>query len=158
MIVDVTPRIHPDHEISLKLSIEVSSVTGTQNIGGINQPVISTKKIEHDVRLKDGEVNILGGLIERTQSKIITACRGSREYSVPEIFRPETDTQNEDKEVLIVVTPHIIRMPDITAENLRSLASGTDTNPEIRLESVVMSPVPSTSAAPANAAPPAAAR
>src|SRR6202049_4662963 len=78
VIVDVTPRIHPDHDISLKLSIEVSSVTGTQSIGGINQPVISTKKIEHDVRLADGEVNILGGLIERTQSKNISGLTGLR--------------------------------------------------------------------------------
>jgi general secretion pathway protein D len=72
VIVDVTPRIHPeDHEVSLKLSVEVSSVSGTQNIGGINQPVISTKKIEHDVRLQDGEVNILGGLVETQNSKAL---------------------------------------------------------------------------------------
>ena len=77
VIVDVTPRIHSeDHEVSLKLSVEVSSVTGTQSIGGINQPVISTKKIEHDVRLQDGEVNILGGLIERQNNKTQTGLAG----------------------------------------------------------------------------------
>ena len=82
VIIDVTPRIHPeDHEVSLKLSVEVSSVTGTQNIGGINQPVISTKKIEHDVRLQDGEVNILGGLIERTEyTNRFQAGPGSRRF------------------------------------------------------------------------------
>ena len=70
VIVDVTPRIHPENrEVSMKLSVEVSSVTGTQSIGGINQPVISTSKIEHDVRLQDGEVNILGGLIETDQQR-----------------------------------------------------------------------------------------
>ncbi len=140
VIVDVTPRIHPDHQVSLKLSIEVSSVTGTQNIGGINQPVISTKKIEHDVRLADGEVNILGGLIERTQSKNISGLPGLANIPILRYFGADNTTQNDDTEVLIVVIPHVIRMPGITAENLRSLASGTDTNPEIRLESVVMSP------------------
>ena len=141
VIVDVTPRIHPeDHEISLKLSIEVSSVTGTQNIGGINQPVISTKKIEHDVRLQDGEVNILGGLIERTDRKSLSGWPGLSQIPFLKYFTSETDTENEDEEDLIVVTPHIIRIPNITAENLRSIASGSDTNPEIRLESVVMTP------------------
>src|SRR5271154_955252 len=54
--VDVTPRVHPDGDVSMKLAIEVSSITGSSNIGGINQPIIGSKKIEHDIRLKDGEV------------------------------------------------------------------------------------------------------
>jgi len=141
VIVDVTPRIHPEnHEISLKLSIEVSSVTGSQNIGGINQPVISTKKVEHDVRLQDGEVNVLGGLIERTNSKNLAGWPGLSEIPFLKYFTSDNRTENEDEEDLIVVTPHIIRIPNITAENLRSIASGSDTNPEIRLESVVMTP------------------
>jgi general secretion pathway protein D len=155
VIVDVTPRIHPDHQISMKLSVEVSSVTGTQSIGGINQPVISTKKIEHDVRLMDGEVNILGGLIERTQSKNISGLPGIANIPILRYFGADNTTQNEDTEVLIVVIPHIIRMPGITAENLRSLASGTDTNPEIRLESDVLSPNAIAVAATAQAATPA---
>lgn len=141
VIVDVTPRIHSDNrEVSLKLSIEVSSVTGQQNIGGINQPVISTRKIEHDVRLQDGEVNILGGLIERTNTKSISGWPGLSNIPFLRYFTSQEDVENEDQEVLIVVTPHIIRIPNITAENLRGIASGTDTNPEIRLESVVMTP------------------
>jgi general secretion pathway protein D len=141
VIVDVTPRIHSDNrEISLKLSIEVSSVTGQQNIGGISQPVISTRKIEHDVRLQDGEVNILGGLIERTNSKSISGWPGFSDIPFLRYFTSQENVETEDQEVLIVVTPHIIRIPNITAENLRGIASGTDTNPEIRLESVVMTP------------------
>jgi general secretion pathway protein D len=141
VIVDVTPRIHSDNrEVSLKLSVEVSSVTGQQNIGGISQPVISTRKIEHDVRLQDGEVNILGGLIERTNSRSISGWPGLSNIPFLRYFTSDERVENEDQEVLIVVTPHIIRIPNITAENLRSIASGTDTNPEIRLESVVMTP------------------
>ncbi len=141
VIVDVTPRIHSDNrEVSLKLSIEVSSVTGQQNIGGISQPVISTRKIEHDVRLQDGEVNILGGLIERTNSKSVSGWPGFSNIPFLRYFTSQENVENEDQEVLIVVTPHIIRIPNITAENLRGIASGTDTNPEIRLESVVMTP------------------
>ena len=141
VIVDVTPRIHSDNrEVSLKLSVEVSSVTGQQNIGGINQPVISTRKIEHDVRLQDGEVNILGGLIERTNTRSISGWPGLSDIPFLRYFTSQENVESEEQEVLIVVTPRIIRIPNITAENLRSIASGTDTNPEIRLESVVMTP------------------
>src|ERR1700730_10220235 len=67
--VDMTPRIHPNHEVSLKLMVEVSSVTGQQPIGGITQPIISQRHIEHEIRLKEGESNVLGGLITRTDTK-----------------------------------------------------------------------------------------
>ena len=67
--VDITPRVHPNHEVSLKVSVEVSSVTGQTNIGGIQQPIISQRKIDHEIRLKEGEASILGGLIEKTDTK-----------------------------------------------------------------------------------------
>lgn len=42
--IEVTPRVHPDGEVSMKLTVDVSQITGTSNIGGINQPVIGQKK------------------------------------------------------------------------------------------------------------------
>ncbi len=156
--VDVTPRIHPDHEISMKVHIEVSSQTNTVNIGGINQPVISQRSIEHDIRLKDGEVNVLGGLIEQTDSNSINGWPGFQ--SVP-LFRhlfSNNTIDHERDEVLIVLIPHIVRLPSISAENLRSIASGTDTNAEVRLEDAVLLPEPpKPQAAPAAALAPAAA-
>ena len=150
VIVEVTPRIHPDSSVSMKLSVEVSSVTGTQSIGGINQPVISTRKIEHDVRLQDGEVNILGGLVENSVTKSTSGWPGFSQIPFLKYFTADNQLQTEDQEVLIVVIPHVIRMPGITADNLRSLASGTDTNAEIRLDSAILSP-PVVPAAPATA-------
>ena len=67
--IDVTPRVHPDNEVSMKLIVDISSIAGTSNIGGIQQPIITQNKIEHDVRLKEGEVSVLGGLIQRTETK-----------------------------------------------------------------------------------------
>ena len=42
--IDVTPRVHPDGDVSMKVTVDVSQITGTSNIGGINQPVIGTEK------------------------------------------------------------------------------------------------------------------
>src|SRR6202521_339296 len=138
--VDVTPRIHPDHEVSLKVNVVVSSVTGTASIGGISQPIISQRSIEHDVRLKDGEVNVLGGLIERTDVNTINGWPGLAKLPFFRYFFSSDNVDHQENEVLIVLIPHIVRLPTMTAENLRSIASGTDTNAEVRLENEVMAP------------------
>jgi len=124
--IDVTPRVHPDNQVSMKLSIEISSIAGTSNIGGINQPVISQRKIEHDVRLKEGEVSVLGGLIERTETKNQNGIPGFAEVPLAKYLFSDNTHQIQDNEVLIVLTPHIVRLPSITAANLRTMAAGTD--------------------------------
>ena len=126
--IAVTPRVHPDGDVSLKLSIDVSSVTGESNIGGIQQPIISQRKIEHDIRLHDGEVNILGGLITRSETKSLSGWPGVAHIPFLRYFFSSTDNKIEDDEVLIALTPHVVRMPSITADDLRTLAAGTDTN------------------------------
>jgi general secretion pathway protein D len=138
--VDVTPRIHPDHEISMKVNVVVSQQTNTVNIGGINQPVISQRSVEHDIRLKDGEVNVLGGLIEQKDSNTINGIPGVANVPVLRNIFSGNTIDHEKDEILIVLIPHIVRMPTITAENLRSIASGTDTNAEVRLEDAVLLP------------------
>jgi len=138
--VDITPRIHPNHEISMKVSVEVSSVTGRVTIGGIEQPIISQRKIEHDVRLQEGEVNILGGLIERTETKSLTGWPGLARIPLLRYFFSGETFEKAENEVLIILIPHIVRLPTISEANLRSLAAGTDTNVQVRRESEVRAP------------------
>lgn len=126
--IDVTPRVHPDGDVSMKLSVEVSQISGTSSIGGINQPIISQRKVEHDVRLKEGEVSMLGGLIERDQIKNINGIPGLADIPMFRYLFSDNSNEVTDNEVLIVLTPHIIRMPTISADDLRPLAAGTDSN------------------------------
>src|SRR6202034_1849854 len=129
--IDVTPRVHPDGDVSMKLSIEVSSITGTDSIGGIHQPVIGSKKIEEDIRLKDGEVSVLGGLIERTETKNLNGIPGLAQIPFIKYFTADNSNEVQEDEVLIVLTPHIIRFPSIDADTLQTVAAGTDSNPHV---------------------------
>lgn len=129
--VEVTPRVHPDGDISLKLDVEVSSVTNHVNIGGIEQPVISQRKITHEVRLKEGEVSVLGGLIDRTVTKSLNGWPGVAHIPFLRYFFSEQDQEIQENEVLIAITPHLVRMPSVTAENVQSILAGTDTNVRI---------------------------
>ena len=159
--IDVTPRVHPNGDVSMKLSVEVSQISGTSNIGGINQPVISQRKVEHDVRLKEGEVSILGGLIERDQIKNINGIPGLADIPMFRYLFSDNSNEVKDNEVLIVLTPHVIRMPTISADDLRPLAAGTDSNVRVYHDEDEPQPTSTTPTsgmigAPGTAAPPAA--
>jgi len=142
--LDITPRIHPNHDVSLKLSVEVSSVTGQQPIGGITQPIISQRKLDQEIRLKDGEANVLGGLITRSDTKSLNGWPGLARIPLLRYFF-STDTHNtEDDEILIILTPHIVRLPEWTRANLRPLYTGSETEVKVRRDAEVRSPNTST--------------
>lgn len=130
--IDITPRIHSGREVSMKVAVEVSSVAGRVNIGGIEQPIISQRKIEHDIRLREGEVNVLGGIVEDSETKSISGWPGLSKIPFLRYFFSGESVDRVESEVLIVLTPRIVRLPEISAENMRSILAGTDTNVEVR--------------------------
>src|SRR5882724_10825661 len=138
--VDITPRVHPNHEVSLKMKVEVSSVTGTSTIGGIQQPIISQRKIDHEIRLKEGEVNVLGGLFERTDTKTLNGWPGLAKIPFLRYLFSDEKTDHQENEVLIVLIPRIVRMPEWTKANLRSMYSGSETNVQVKRESDIRAP------------------
>jgi general secretion pathway protein D len=138
--VEITSRVHPNHEISLKVSVEVSSVTNQQNIGGIQQPIISQRKVIHDIRLKEGESSVLGGLITKSDTKQISGWPGLAHVPILRYFFSEDTKNSEDDEILIVLTPHIVRMPEWTRSNLKTLYAGSETNVQVSHESDMRAP------------------
>jgi len=146
--VDITPHVHANRDISLKVSAEVSSVTSQVSIGGIQQPIISQRKIEHEIRLKEGEVSILGGLFERVDSKTLNGWPGLGNIPIIRYLFSSENVEHQETETLIVLIPHIVRMPDWTRANLRALYSGTETNPSVKREMDIKSPVGNATPAP----------
>jgi general secretion pathway protein D len=138
--VDMTPRVHPDREVSLRLVIDITSHTSDVNIGGITQPVIGQRKIEHDIRLKEGEVNILGGLFQRTDTETLSGWPGLGKLPILGRLFSDKRTEHDEQEVLIVLTPRIVRMPMWTRANLRPLLSGSDQTPQVTRESEILAP------------------
>ena len=155
--ISVTPHVHPDGDVSMKLLVNVSSVTGEVSNGGLQQPIISQRKAENDIRLKDGEVNILGGLITRSETKSLSGWPGLAHIPFLRYFFSSQDNKIEDDEVLIALTPHVVRMPSISADDLRTLAAGTDTNVRVyqksdeTLPALVTPPAAQNPAAPSGA-------
>src|ERR1700719_3201218 len=138
--VDIPPRVHPNHEVSLKVIIEVSSQTGVSTIGGIQQPIISQRKIEQDIRLKEGEVNVLGGLFEKDDTRTLNGWPGLAKIPFMRDFFWDDRTDHQDNEVLIFMTPRIVRIPEWTKGNLRPLYSGSESNVQVRRDRDVRTP------------------
>jgi general secretion pathway protein D len=138
--IHMTPRVHPDHDVSLKMKIEVSSVTGTSTIGGISQPIISQRVVEHDIRLKDGQAYILGGLISRTDTRTLNGWPGLAKIPIIRYLFSSDNVEHQEDEVLIMLIPHIVRLPEWTKENLRAIYTGSDQDIEVRRASEVRTP------------------
>jgi len=126
--VDITPKIHGDDEVTLHVELTVSSVKERIDIAGISQPVVGNRNIVHDIRLREGEVNLLGGLVQSQESKTIAGVPGLS--SIPVVRRLFTSEKIErsESELLIALIPRIIRTPDLDDLSFKGVAVGSETS------------------------------
>jgi general secretion pathway protein D len=148
--IDITPKVHAGREVTLKVSMDISSVTGQSNIGGISQPVIGQRKIEHEIRLKEGEVNILGGILEDQDIRSLNGIPGLSQIPILKYLFSQTNIEHKENEIVFALIPHIIRARDVTELNERALEVGTASSIELRRASQAP-PVTGNEAAPAAA-------
>ena len=125
--VDLTPKVHDNGEVSMHVEVEISSVVGNVNLGGIQQPIISQEKVIHDIRMKDGEVNLLGGLRQTQESTTLTGIPGLSSIPVIKWLFSSKQVNKTSQELLIALIPHIVRRPDYTEEEMRAIAVGNAT-------------------------------
>ncbi|HEV8335262.1 MAG TPA: cohesin domain-containing protein [Candidatus Polarisedimenticolia bacterium] len=131
--IDLEPRVHHNKEVTLKLKVELSSLAGSVNAGGgVTQPIIGTREIETQIRLKDGETNLLAGLIRREERTSLSGVPGLTQIPVLKRLFGSTETTVQQTDIVLTLTPHIIRIPDITATDLKPLWIGTDQDVGLR--------------------------
>ncbi len=126
--IEVEPRVHHNKEVTLKLMVEVSNINGTVPNNGLDQPIIGTRTISANIRLKDGETNFLAGLYRRDRqiTKQVIPFIGD----IPILGKLFTNDDRDQKttDLVLTLTPHIIRIPDVTEEDVTPVYVGTDAN------------------------------
>ena len=130
--IDITPQIHSNREVTLKMVLEVSAVTGTSNIGGINQPTIGQRRIEHESRLEDGEINLVGGILQDTETQSLSGYPWLAKIPLLKYLFAQEKKERLESEIVFAITPHIVRAEEITDENLRLIDIGTGTSVAVR--------------------------
>jgi len=111
--LDITPRLMASGEVALHASIEISSLAGSITIGGFSQPTFGQRKIEHDIRLKEGEVNLLGGLIQTSETVTVSGLPWLSQIPILRYLFSTEHRDQTDTEVLVMLTPRVIRLPEL---------------------------------------------
>jgi general secretion pathway protein D len=123
--IDVTPRVHGNGDVTLKVTMDISAVTGQSNIGGISQPIIGQRKIEHEVNLREGEASLMGGMLEDLNSKSLSGIPGLAQIPLLKYLFGQTQTEHRQTETVFVLIPHIVRRQVLTALNEEAIDVGT---------------------------------
>jgi general secretion pathway protein D len=125
--VEILPRVHDNGEVSLHVDIDISQVLDRINLGGVEEPEIGQNKATADIRMRDGEVNLIGGIIQQTDTKSTTGIPGLANIPwLGRLFSGE-NVEKDRTELVIAMIPHIVRAPDVTESNLRGIAAGNAT-------------------------------
>ena len=138
--VDIVPYIHANHEVTLKMSFEVSSVTGEQTIDGVTEPTIGQRHIEHQARLADGEVNLIGGILQDTDSHSLSGYPLLTKIPILKYFFGQENKDHEQSEIIFAITPHIIRSNEVNDDNMKMVDIGTGGSIVYRAVEKVVSP------------------
>jgi general secretion pathway protein D len=101
--VDITPHIHPDGDVVL----DVSSLITNQPIGGINEHVIGQRKVEHEIRPKDGEMSLLGGMVAQQDTQSLAGIPGLSQIPTLKYLFSQKNAEVTDNEIVFAVIPHI---------------------------------------------------
>jgi len=157
--LEITPHVHGTEELTMHILVDISNVSRTVNLGGLDQPVISQRKSEADIRLRDGEVSLLGGLTQTQDTNTLNGIPGLT--NIPILGKYFLSSNSKDKsrgELLIALIPHIVRTPDISALDLKGISAGTDQTVKLsyapRTEEARPTPAPPAPGVPAPAPPP----
>jgi general secretion pathway protein D len=121
--IDIVPRTHHDDEVSLALKISLSSVLG-EGFGGL--PTFANREITTTIRLKDGETNMLAGLIRDEERSTLSGVPGLSDLPLIGRMFANNHKQTQQTDIVLTLTPHIVRVLDLTEEDLRPFRMGRD--------------------------------
>ena len=125
--IEVTPTVHFDRDVTLKVKIEVLAQSGTVTISGVTEPILSQRVAEQTIRLREGEANILGGINEQQIQDNWSGIPGLSSIPILRYLFGSHDKIRQDDEIVFLVVPHVVRSQELTALNLRTIDTGPGT-------------------------------
>jgi general secretion pathway protein D len=149
--IDITPRTHHDDDVTLLLNVAVTNISGT-GFGGL--PTFGNREIKTQIRLRDGETNLLAGLIRDDERRLVEGVPGLSDIpGVGKAFGHTTKTAQQT-DIVLTLTPHIVRVLDLTESDLRPFRVSRDSSltgggAELPVLPAVLPPPPGQSPTPA---------
>jgi len=154
--LEVKPHVYLEGDVGIELSMEVSSILGTVTppagsgtSSGTVAYDIGTRDVTTNLRLRDGETQILGGLIQDNETLSASKVPGIGEFPVLDHLFGSNNHEDKKTEVVLSITPHILRAPTVADSRARDVFSGTES--AVRDMPLRLDPVGSVSGAPSTA-------
>ena len=130
--IEMTPSIHYDHDVTLKIKIEVSAESGTETISGVTEPIISQRVVDQTIRLREGEASILGGIQNKQEQNNWNGIPGLSAIPVLKYLFGSRDRIIQDDDIVFVIVPHIVRTQELDQANLREIDTGSGQSIDLR--------------------------
>ncbi len=122
--IDITPRLHHDDDVSLTLKVTLSSLGASAGFGGL--PTFGNREISTTIRLKDGETNMLAGLIRDDERTVLSGVPGLSDIPILGRLFADTRRERQETDIILTLTPHIVRILDLTEADLRPFRLGRE--------------------------------
>jgi general secretion pathway protein D len=132
--IDMTPTVHLDREVTLKLKVEVSSQNGNVTISGVTEPIISQRVAEQVIQLQDGEPSVLAGILTQQDTLSLSGTPGLGELPLLKYFFASRHNEKQQDEIVFLLIPHIVRESVLTRLNTRAIDTGTSQSIELHRE------------------------
>jgi type II secretory pathway component GspD/PulD (secretin) len=152
--IEMTPRVTYENEIILELLVESSSVGRDFNIAGQNLPSFGSRKVTTKLRLREGESNLLAGLLREDERRSIRGFPGAIRLPVLRQLLSDNDNSVSQTDIVMLLTPRILRTHELTAEDLKPIFIGTQQNVGVTGPPPLIAPPPPGAEPPAPPAPP----
>jgi general secretion pathway protein D len=127
--LELTPQVNAGGDVTLEMTAEFSTLGADRNVGTgqnpVNVPTFLTRNITGILRIKDGETSLVGGLIQHNEQDTLTGVFGLQSIPILNKIFTSRNKRNDDQEVLLSITPHVVRAPRVTEKDLTPLYVGT---------------------------------
>jgi len=143
--IEITPTVHADRDVTLKTKIGITAQSSSVTISGVTEPIIAQKTTEQTVRLREGEANIMSGILNQEDQVSWSGIPGLSSIPILKYLFGSKDHTITDDEVVFVMVPHVVRAQDLTPTNLRTIDTGAGQSIELRH---ISAPGPGANAAP----------
>jgi general secretion pathway protein D len=130
--IDMTPTVHLDGEVSLKIKVEDLSQTGSVTISSVTEPIIGQRTVEQTIQLKDGEPALLAGIITKQNNSTNSGTPGLAEIPILKYLFGSQYRETQQDEVIFILIPHIVREAVLTRANTRAIDTGPGSSIELR--------------------------
>ena len=130
--IEVTPTVHYNNDVTLKIKIDMSSQNGNVTISGVTEPIIAQKVVDQVIRLREGEASILGGIKDRQDMVSWNGIPGLSSIPILKYLFGSKDHTIADDELVFLVVPHVVRTQSLDPVNLRAIDTGVGASIELR--------------------------